>query len=595
MRGGGPSRSSPVISGPVPVPELDDGPVPELDDAAASGRRDADQASVGASSAAAVPVADEGYRRLFESHPAPMAIWDPATGRIIAANEAAVLQYGYGADELVGLTVDRIVHPDDLTRLREQVPNLPSGLAGAASFRHLRRNGEVIEVEMSGHPLEWEGRPARLVMAIDVTARHRLEQDLRSARETEAVGRLAGGIAHDFNNLVMAINGFAELLLDRLPAASDEHAAAIEIRTAGLRAAGLTSQLLAFARPHEPKPTRFELNELVEGLDATLRSISGPNVTVRIAATASRTTILADRDQIARAIVGCVLNARDAMPDGGQLRVETIDVEPAVASQLTGAIGDLPFVGLAISDSGPTGGVPSEEPTLAHRTGIGLALLYSTVQLAGGRIRLESTPGHGSTVRILLPLAGPGLLADDADDAPADRPAVASGDLPQTADLHLLPSRQAADGGEVGRSDAIDPTDAQGAGPADEPLVIAVVEDEPGVRTLVERILVRGGYRVVAFPDGGSAIDALADPRIAIDLLITDLVMPGPNGIEAARRIRRGRPGLPVILMSGFAADALRAEGVDETSIELLAKPFSAAELLEQIAVVLGRRSAVEG
>ena len=272
--------------------------------------------------------ADDGYRRLFHSHPAAMAIWDPATGRILAANEAAIRQYGYSADELATLTVDRIVHPDDLGRLRDQVPNLGPGLAGSAPFRHVRKGGEVIEVEMSGHPLDWEGRPARLVMAIDVTARRKLEGELRSARAIEAVGRLAGGIAHDFNNLVMAINGFAELLLERVPEGTEERDAVVEIRTAGLRAAALTGQLLAFARPHEPRPVAFDLNQLIAEMADTIRGIAGPNVRVRIDAE-GEAGIHADRGQIARAIVGCVLNARDAMPDGGDLTVETSDLEPS--------------------------------------------------------------------------------------------------------------------------------------------------------------------------------------------------------------------------------------------------------------------------
>ena len=556
-------------------------------------------------SAGSIPnAADEAYRHLFESHPAAMAIWDPATGRILAANEAASKQYGYAPDDIVELTVDQIVHPDDLPRLRAEIPNLPAGLAGSAPFRHIRRNGEVIEVEMSGHPLEWHGRPARLVMAIDVTARRKLESELRSSRAIEAVGRLAGGIAHDFNNLVMAINGFAELLLDRLAEGSEERSAAIEIRTAGLRAAALTSQLLAFARPHEPRPTRFDLNELVIGLEDTLRSISGPNVRVRIAATAPLATIIADRDHVARAIVGSVLHARDAMPDGGELRVETSDVDPVVARQLTGAGGNVPYIGLAISDSGPTGAFPAEDSDLA--TGLGLALVYSTVQMAGGRIRLESSPGRGSTLRILLPIATPEAAtlgsgpaapdsgASDAVDAAEardgpdprivdpfeqDRPAATAG---VGMALAGVPHAIASNGTLVDRQPPV------AVAPAVELPLIAVVEDEPGVRTLVEQLLVRGGHRVLAFPDGNVALDALADPGIHIDMLITDLVMPGPSGIEVARRIRRDRPGLPVLLMSGYAADALRAERIDESSIQLIGKPFSAAELMDRVATVLG-------
>jgi PAS domain S-box-containing protein len=526
--------------------------------------------------------ADEAYRRLFESHPAAMAIWDPATGRILAANEAASKQYGYTPDDLRELTVDRIVHPDDLPRLQSELPNLPAGLAGSAPFRHVRRNGEVIEVEMSGHPLEWHGRPARLVMAIDVTDRRRLEQELRSARAIEAVGRLAGGIAHDFNNLVMAINGFAELLLDRLPDGSDEHDAAVEIRTAGLRAAALTSQLLAFARPHEARPTRFDLNELVTGLGDTLRSLSGPNVHVRITATATRATVVADRDHVARAIVGSVLNARDAMPDGGELRVETSDVDPTLADQVTGGADEVRYVGLAIRDSGPTGAFPTESGDVANRTGLGLALVYSTVQMAGGRIRLESLPGHGSTVRILLPIAnGDGLLpgaVEDVGGGPVRENGLDPGPEPASGALGAAETRDAPVGRVAGGDARL----------AVESALIAVVEDEPGVRSLVERLLVRGGHRVLAFPDGAAALDALADLGVTIDLLITDLVMPGPNGIEVARQIRRDRPGLPVLLMSGYAADALRAERIGESSLDLLEKPFSAAELLDRVAAVLG-------
>jgi two-component system, cell cycle sensor histidine kinase and response regulator CckA len=159
----------------------------------------------------------EAYQRLFESHPVAMAIWDPATGQILAVNDAAVRQYGYDHEEARGLTVDRLVHPDDWPRLRERLATMPPGHVGGESFRHLRRDGSVVEVVVTGHELLLDGRQTRVVMALDVTERRRLEERLGQAQRMEAVGQLAGGIAHDFNNLLMVINGFSELLLARLP------------------------------------------------------------------------------------------------------------------------------------------------------------------------------------------------------------------------------------------------------------------------------------------------------------------------------------------------------------------------------------------
>jgi two-component system cell cycle sensor histidine kinase/response regulator CckA len=193
--------------------------------------------------------------------------------------------------------------------------------------------------------------------------------------------------------------------------------------------------------------------------------------------------------------------------------------------------------------------------------------------MAGGRIRLESTPGHGSTVRIFLPLD---------PSAPATPEAVLQ---PAAVDS----ARAGAAGGPRAASEAVGTPEAEerSVRAPDVGALIAVVEDEPGVRALVERLLLRGGHRVLTFADGTAALDALADGQVAIDLLITDLVMPGPNGIEVARRVRRARPDLPVVLMSGYAADALRAEKIDEASLDLLSKPFSAGELLERVAAVL--------
>ena len=491
----------------------------------------------------------EAYRRLFSAHPVPMAIWDPETGMILDANDAATAQYGYERSELLGLSIAEVVHPDDLPRLRDRLPRLPTGYAGAELFRHVRRDGTVIEVEMSGHPIDYEGRPARLVLATDVTARRRLEEQLRQSQKMEAVGRLAGGVAHDFNNLLMAIMGFCELLLERLPPDTEEREAAEEIHRAGTRAAAITSQLLAFSRPRTPHATVFDVNELIESLRSTLRGMIAEHIAIRTDPAADRAFVEADRAQIEQVIVSCAVNARDAMPDGGELLIETRDVPALAARALGGVVAGGPHVMIAISDTGV--GMDSSvrdrafDPFFttkrsAGTTGLGLAMAYTAVEQAGGRIRLESSPGQGSTIRIFLPLTEP------AADPVAE-----------------LPEADASD--HAARA------------------TILVAEDEPAVRALVEKVLRDAGHTVLVAPDGTAALDLAARHKGEIDLLLTDIVMPGPSGIETARRMIADRPGIRVLYMSGWASETFQREGVDEAEIALLPKPFSVAELIARV------------
>jgi two-component system cell cycle sensor histidine kinase/response regulator CckA len=500
-----------------------------------------------------IPAAD-----LFEAHPLAMAIWDPATFTILAANDAALHQYGYDRDEIVGMRIDRLVHPDDLPTLVEMIPRMPAGIVVNQPFRHLRRDGTVIEVEMSGHPIVFRGRPARLVLASDVTQRRQLEEQLRQAQKMEAVGRLAGGVAHDFNNLLMAITGYSELLLERLPEGGDDHEAAKQIHRAGQRAAAFTSQLLAFSRPRPDRPEVIDVNALVEGLAPTVRQLLGPAIDVRVDALATRSHVLADRAQLEQVIVSCAVNARDAMADGGRLTIQTVDVGEISARALGGILDNAPHLLLSVSDTGvgmePDTRDRAFDPFFTTKpaggtTGLGLALAYAAVRQAGGRIRLESAPGRGSTVRIFLPLveqpAGSATMADEP-----------------------TPIRRSS-----------------GA-------TILVAEDEPAVRMLVERVLEQAGHTILVAPDGIAAIDLAAANPGTIDLLLTDVVMPGPSGIETARRIKESRPDMRVLYMSGWATEALVQEGLREEEIKLLAKPFSVGELLEAVRVAMGDEAA---
>ena len=291
----------------------------------------------------------EAYRRLFESHPVAMVIWDPTDGRIVAINDAAAHQYGYSHDEARTLTVDRLaVHPDDWPRLRDRLQTMSRGHVGGETFRHIRRDGSVVEVEMTGHELLFDDRPCRVVMSIDVSERRRLEERLRLAQRMEAVGQLAGGIAHDFNNLLMVINGFGELLVARLPP-GDELEAAQQIRTAGDRAAALTKQLLAFGRPSVVRPETVNLADLIGGLLPMLERSIGVQVEIAFSATAREPWVEADRAQLEQVLVNLAVNGREAMPEGGRLSIELEDASGDHPEAMASAHGMLL---ISVSDTG---------------------------------------------------------------------------------------------------------------------------------------------------------------------------------------------------------------------------------------------------
>jgi len=495
----------------------------------------------------------EAYRRLFESHPVAMAIWDPADGRIVAVNDAAVHQYGYSHDEARALTVDRFVHPDDLPRLRERLRTMPRGHVGGETFRHIRRDGSVVEVEMTGHEVLFDGRPCRAVMAIDVSERRRLEERLRLAQRMEAVGQLAGGIAHDFNNLLMVVNGFSELLVARLPP-GDELEAAQQIRTAGDRAAALTKQLLAFGRPSIVRPETLNLADLIGGLLPMLERSIGVQVEIAFSATARDPWVEADRAQLEQVLVNLAVNAHDAMPDGGRLSIELEDASGDHPEAMASVHGMLL---LSVSDTGRGIEEAIRErvflpffTTKADRgsSGLGLATVFSTVRASGGRIWVDGDLTPGATIRVLLPRA-------------ATPPSGA----------------HAGNGADPG---------------AKRPNTILVVEDEPAVLTLLERVLSGAGYVVVTASSGVEALAVTASRLGDIDLLVSDAVMPGMTGLELARRLRLERPELPILFVSGWAGEAFDREWAAAPAVDLMLKPFEVSDLLERVRTLLAPRAA---
>jgi PAS domain S-box-containing protein len=625
---------------------------------------------------AAAATSARSYRLLFESNPNPMWVFDSETLQFLAVNDSAVEAYGYSRDEFLAMTIEAIRPPEDVAALREVALGdgaspRERGLNVAGVWRHLRKDGSAIDVEVTSHAHTFNGRPARVVLAIDVTERLRaeaalkrsearyrdlfenatdliatvdldsrltavnrrfadalgytaeeligrplldlvppewheqvaaarrakldeddastiyehelvakdgrrltvevssraitedgrpagvqaicrditerrqLEEQLRQAQRLEAIGRLAGGVAHDFNNLLTVIGGYSEALLERNGAGSETELR--EISAAAERATALTGQLLAFSRRQVLQPRVVDVNAIVSGITPMLGRLIGEDVELATALDPSVKPVLADANQLEQVLVNLVVNARDAMPQGGKLTIETssVDLDEAYVSQHSEATPG-PHTVLAVSDTGVGMDAATTsrifEPFFTTKpvgagTGLGLSTVYGTVKQSGGSIWVYSEPGRGTTFKIYLPLA--------------------------TADMPVGGTAQPA---------PVAPTGTE---------TILVVEDEPSLRTLVAVMLEDKGYNVVIADSSEQAIE-LAD-RERIDLLLTDLVMPRLSGRELATRIRAMRPSIRVLFMSGYADEAINRNGSLEPGAAFLAKPFTAAELAKRV------------
>jgi PAS domain S-box-containing protein len=421
-----------------------------------------------------------------------------------------------------------------------------TGLYGA-QFRHdgrfeahvtvFRPDGQEREVEFVATA---NVRPGRHIAVVrDVSRQNALELQLRQAQKMEAVGRLAGGIAHDFNNLLTAIAGYSEFLIGGL---DDERLRrhADEIKKAADRAASLTGQLLAFSRRQVLQPRVLDLNAVVSDMDMMLRRLIGEDVELVTLLEPELGSVRADPTQVEQVIVNLAVNARDAMPHGGSVTIETANVSTDA--------GD--FVELRMSDTGV--GMTDDErqqlfdpffTTKEGGTGLGLATVYGIVEQSGGTIDVDSAPGLGSSFRILLPRA----------DEPAEAPAPAIG----------------------------------GAAPCTGHETILLVEDETVVRQLVAEILESSGYSVLQAGDGPSALELLRRHTGPLELLVTDVVMPGMSGPEVAQAVTSMRPGTQVLYTSGYTDQAIGHHGVLEPDVAFLQKPFSADDLNRKVRALL--------
>ncbi len=463
---------------------------------------------------------------------------------------------GYAPEEWLATARDwdQHIHPDDLPVVAAAEEQSQSGLPFQAEFRIRRKDGR--EVWLSDTAVIVQGSDSHPVMEgimVDITERKALETQLQQSRKMEAVGRLAGGIAHDFNNLLTIISGYTELALSRPQLPREAHSDIERIENAAGRAASLVRQLLAFSRKQVLQPKILDLNKIVLNLDSLLRRLMDERIEMVTRVKDDIGKVKADPAQIEQVIMNLVVNARDAMPEGGRLIVETCNTS-LDANYAVDHVSVKPgrYVMLAVSDTG----VGMDQQTVAHifepffttkesgrGTGLGLSTVYGIVKQSGGYIWVYSEPGKGSTFKVYLP-----RVEDVPEEAASPAPAMRQQRGTET---------------------------------------ILVVEDEEAVRDLIRTVLTEKGYDVIPSLDPQHAEQISSRFEGEIHMLLTDVVMPGTSGRELAARISAQRRGIRVLYMSGYTDNVITSGGMLERGLAFLQKPFSPAALVQKVREVL--------
>ena len=497
-------------------------------------------------------IAQENSRQLLRAvlgaSPLPTVALDIA-GDVLLWNPAAERAFGWKAKEVLGKPLPIVPEEEaaQFQELRRQV--LEGGQLADVAVRRRRRDGSGVQVLLVSAPIRDAAGYIIGTMAVleDVGERRRLEEDLRQAQKLEALGRLAAGVAHDFNNLTTAVLLYSELLLGQLRPQSRLRRYAEEIQRAGERGTTLVNQLLAYTGQQVFHPQPVDINELLADMDDLLHRLLGEDVELSMELAADLGWVLADRSQLEQMVLNLAANARDAMPAGGHLILKTSNTE-AIGT----AYGPLPALRCILLEVRDTGvGMDAEtrqrafDPFFTTKvpgkgTGLGLATVERMVKSAGGAIELASHPGHGTTVRILLP---------QVERAVDER-------------VEALPSPEK---------------------PRDRETVL-LVEDEDAVRHSLAESLELCGYKVLAARHANEALDVLGRHVGPIHLVITDLVVPGMSGRELAERIARLRPRVPVLFISGYSDEARLAQ---LRGRPFFAKPFSAASFARRVREML--------
>jgi two-component system cell cycle sensor histidine kinase/response regulator CckA len=511
----------------------------------------------------ALDESEQRYRTLADTSPDAIVVVDLSSLIIMVNHRTVVLNGATSREDLIGKNAFDLIAPEDRQRAIEDLKRVRrEGHVDNLEYRLLTKSGEVFPAELNIAMMTDEaGEPTAFIAAIrDMRERRRaeaeraqLQEQFRQAQKMEAIGRLAGGVAHDFNNLLFVVLNYSAWLREALGAESSLRPIAEQIEKAALRGAALARKLLAFSRRTTVRPQVVDINRLMTDLSGMLRTLLGEDITMTHKLTTEPAHVLLDRGHLEQAIMNLAVNAKDAMPDGGQVTIETIirDIDPEYSRTHIGVASGR-YIQLTVSDNGCGMGPDVRERLFepffttkkeSEGTGLGLSATYGIIRQAGGHIWVESEVGQGSTFTILLPWVNAGdEVVEQQKPIPVRTPA-----------------------GET----------------------VLLVEDDVEVRSLTLTMLEREGYRVLEARDGLDACRIAKEHDGPIHVLLTDVIMPDMNGKQLADNVRALRPDSVVLYMSGYTDEVITQHGIIDRGASYIQKPFGREELMYKIAELL--------
>lgn len=494
---------------------------------------------------------EERYRRIIETTNEGVWLLDEV-GRTSFVNQRMCDMLGYAASALLGQPLLDFVHEESRGAVHESVFAEAGGPSRQVEAQLVRSDGRELWVLIDTTPAPEHGAGGALAMVMDISQRKRLEDQLRHSQKMEAVGSLAGGVAHDFNNLLSVIMGYGELIFNELKPGDPLRVDMEQVTIAGSRARDLTKQLLAFSRRQVLEPRVLDLNEVLRGLEPMLRRLLREDIELSLLTASQLDHVFADGGQVEQIVMNLLVNARDAMPAGGKLALETVNAELS-AEYAAAHHGVTPgrYVMLAVSDTGLGMDAATQErifePFFTTKgadggTGLGLSTVFGIVKQSGGHIWVYSEVGRGTTFRIYLPRA-----EGELEEAPR----------------------------------------VESAGTLRGTETVLIVEDQEQVRTLMRVILRRYGYNVLEAPNGGEALLICERFTATIHLLVTDVVMPRMSGRELAERLAPLRPNMAVLFVSGYTENAIVHHGVLDAGVAYVQKPITPEAFARSVRALL--------